>query len=92
MGIGPDEIPIIDRIKAILRRDLKLGEDAAIGDDMILAGGEYELDSLDLLLLMTSIEREFGIRIVDGSITREAFATVATLSAFVEKARAAHGS
>jgi acyl carrier protein len=79
----------IDRIRVILRRDLKLGEDATIGDNMALAGGEFDLDSLDLLLLLTSIEKEFGIKVVEGSIKREAFATLASLSACIESAAAA---
>ena len=89
MGTGSGEPSITERIKVILRRDLKLGDAARIDDHMALAGGEFDLDSLDLLLLITSIEKEFGIRIVEGSIKREAFATVSTLAAFVESARAA---
>ena len=85
-------IPTIDRIRVILRRDLKLGEDATIGDNMALAGGEFDLDSLDLLLLLTSIEKEFGIKIVEGTIKREAFSTLATLSAFIDSARATKGA
>ena len=81
-----------DRIKRILRRDLKLGDAATIGDDMPLAGGEFDLDSLDLLLLITNIEKEFGIKVVDGSIKRETFATVTTLASFVESARTAKGT
>jgi acyl carrier protein len=83
----PSQNGTIERIKSILRRDLKLGDGAAIADDMPLAGGDYDLDSLDLLLLIGSMEKEFGIRIVEGSIKREAFASVATLAAFVDGAR-----
>ena len=87
-----DDAVTIERIRRILRRDLKLGEDARIDDGMALAGGEFDLDSLDLLLLITNIEKEFGIRIVEGSIKRETFATVATLAAFVDSAIAAKGA
>jgi len=92
MGNAAGENSTIDRIRVILQRDLKLGDGARIEDGMALAGGEFDLYSLDLLLLITSIEKEFGIRIVDGSIKREAFATVATLAAFIESARAAPGA
>lgn len=78
--------PIIDRIAALMRRDLKLG-DVAIGPETPLLGGDFDLDSLDVLLLVTSIEKEFGIKIADGAIGREAFKDVATLAGFVEKAR-----
>src|SRR5437762_1070055 len=84
---GQDTPATTERIKTILRRDLKLGEDARIADDMPLVGGEFDLDSLDLLLLITSIEKEFGIRIVEGAIRREAFASVATRGRVVDSAR-----
>src|SRR5262245_66260837 len=80
----------IDRISALMRRDLKLG-DVAISADTPLLGGDFDLDSLDVLLLVTSIEKEFGIKIADGAIGREAFKDVATLASFVEKARAGGG-
>lgn len=73
-----------ERIKHILRRDLKLPEDSLIGDDMPLLGGEFDLDSLDILLLVTSVEKEFGVRIASETIGREAFRSVATLARFVE--------
>jgi acyl carrier protein len=92
MSSQTGDTPTIDRIRVILRRDLKLGEDATISDHMALAGGEFDLDSLDLLLLLTSIEKEFGIKVVEGSIKREAFATLASLSAFIESAQAAKGA
>lgn len=74
----------IERIKIVLRRDLKIGPDVVILDDMPLAGGEFDLDSLDMLLLLTSIEKEFGVRITDGSAGRDVFASVASLAAFIE--------
>lgn len=74
----------IERIKSVLRRDLKLGPEVVIGDDMPLAGGEYDLDSLDMLLLITSIEKEFGVQIKEGSVARETFASVETLGQFIE--------
>lgn len=80
--------PTVERIAALMRRDLKLG-DVPIGPETPLLGGAFDLDSLDVLLLVTSIEKEFGIKIADGAIGREAFRDVATLAGFVEKARAA---
>src|SRR5437763_13811547 len=76
----------VERIAALMRRDLKLG-DAAITAGTPLLGGDFDLDSLDVLLLVTSIEKEFGIRIADGAIGREAFRDVGTLAGFVERAR-----
>jgi acyl carrier protein len=76
-----------ERIKTIMRRDLKLGPGVELPDDMPLAGGQFDLDSLDMLMLVTSMEKEFGIKVADGSIGREAFATIATLAEFVESKR-----
>ncbi len=73
-----------ERIKALLRRDLKLGEDAEVRDDTPLLGGEFDLDSLDVLLLVTSIEKEFGIKIPNEAVGQDAFANVTTLARFVE--------
>ena len=78
--------PTVERIKTIMRRDLKLGNDVTIASDTPLLGGDFDLDSLDVLLLVTSIEKEFGIKVADGAIGREAFADVATLAGFVDRA------
>ena len=74
----------IQRIKTVLRRDLKLGPDVAIPDDMPLAGGKYDLDSLDMLLVLTSVEKEFGVQIKDGTVGRAVFASITTLGRFIE--------
>jgi acyl carrier protein len=77
----------IDRIKTILRRDLKLGQSAVIEDSMPLVGGDLDLDSLDMLLLITSVEKEFGVKIANGSVGREAFRTVESLAEFIDTQR-----
>ena len=74
----------MERIKALLRRELKLGDDAEVRDDTPLLGGEFDLDSLDVLLLVTSIEKEFGIKIPNEAVGQDAFANVTTLARFVE--------
>ncbi len=63
---------------------VKLGEDAEVRDDTPLLGGDFDLDSLDVLLLVTSVEKEFGIKIPNEAVSQEAFANVATLARFVE--------
>lgn len=86
----PDQLAeTAQRIRVILRRDLKLGAAAALPDEMPLSGGDFDLDSLDILLLVASIEKEFGIKIPDVSIGRAAFASIATLAQFVEQHRPA---
>jgi acyl carrier protein len=77
----------IDRIKTVLRTSLKLDSSVEFEDEMPLAGGEYDLDSLDILLIITNIEKEFGLRIREGTMNRSAFATIRTLADFVEQLR-----
>src|SRR5207244_3592255 len=68
---------LLERLKIILRRDLKLGADAPIAGDMSFFNSDIDLDSLDMLLLVTSVEKEFGVKIPNeavGSVTgKEAF-------------------
>lgn len=80
-----------ERIKTILRRDLKLGPHAVIEDDMPLVGGDFELDSLDMVMLVSSIEKEFGIKITDPQAGHEAFASVGALSKMLQ-AKLAEGA
>src|SRR3954452_6057813 len=75
---------VLDRVKTIVRRDLKLGPTAAIADDMPFFGGDIDMDSLDILLLVTSIEKEFGIKVPNAAVGKQVFENVSTLSRFVE--------
>jgi acyl carrier protein len=78
----------LQQTKELLITELKLGGNAMVDDDMPLIGGDYDLDSLDILMLVTSIERHFQIKIPNETIGREAFATVATLASFIDRRRA----
>ena len=79
---------ILDQIKSILRRDLKLGPDAPIADDMAFFGGDVDLDSLDMLLLVTSLEKQFGIKVPNEAVGKEVFQNVATLTRYVQQQKA----
>jgi 3-hydroxyacyl-[acyl-carrier-protein] dehydratase len=74
---------VLSHVKLILRRDLKLGLDAVIPDDMPFLGGEVDLDSLDILLLVTSIEKEFGLRIPNEAVGQAVFQNVSTLTQYI---------
>lgn len=76
--------PTVDRVKRVIRESLRLSPDVPLDDGMPLIGGEYDLDSLDILLMVTSIEKEFGIKIDDKVLGRQAFASVRVLAAFVD--------
>ncbi len=74
---------LLDEVKSILRRDLKLGPAAVIADNMPLVGGELDLDSLDILLVISSIEKHFKFKIPNEIVGRWAFQDVSTLTRFV---------
>lgn len=74
----------MNRVKRVIRTCLKVDEQVVLADTMPLVGGEYDLDSLDILLIVTELEKEFGVKFNDGAMGKSAFATVATLAAFIE--------
>lgn len=80
------------RLRTMLRRDLKLGATAELPEEMPLIGGNMDLDSLDVLLLVTNIEKEFGVKVASGDIGREAFESVGSLIRFVAARCAGGGS
>ncbi len=74
-----------DRVKSVIRACLKIDDDAPIEDAMPLIGGDYDVDSLDILLIVTELEKAFGIKINEGSIGKTTFGSVGTLGDFVEE-------
>ena len=79
------ETQLLDRLKLILRRDLKLGPDVPISDDMPFFGSDIDFDSLDMLLLVTSVEKEFGVKIPNEAVGRTVFESVATLANYIKE-------
>jgi acyl carrier protein len=77
----------LERLEFILRRDLKLGSDIPIQPDTPLIGGDHDLDSLDILMLLTSVEKEFVIKIPNDEVRREIFKTVGTLADSIDERR-----
>jgi len=74
----------LDRVKDLLRRDLKLGGSFEIADDMPLVGSDLDLDSLDFLMVVTSVEKDYGYKIPNDQIGPEIFTSVATLANFLD--------
>lgn len=75
---------LTERVKSLLRRELKLGDDAQIADDMPLLGGEFELDSLDAVLLIGSLEKEFAFTLPKNIDATTMFTNVRSIVAFLE--------
>jgi acyl carrier protein len=77
------------RIERILRNELRLGAEAQIDADTPLAGGDCDLDSLDMLMIVTAVEKDFGLKIPSEELTREAFESVGSLARFIDERRGA---
>ena len=85
MHVPASPILTSHRLILILRRDLKLGADTPIDDATPLLGGDHDLDSLDILLLLTSVEKEFGIKIPNEAVRAEAFRSVGSLAGYIDR-------
>lgn len=75
----------LQQLKLLLRRDLKLGPDIAIPDDMPFSGTDADFDSLDILLLLASIEKQYKIKIPSEAVGKEVFRNLSTLAAYVDE-------
>ncbi|MFA6046744.1 MAG: acyl carrier protein [Phycisphaerales bacterium] len=72
------------RVKTVLRSCLKVDGNTPLDDAMPLVGGEYDMDSLDILLLVTELEKEFGVKIREATMDKGTFSSVATLGDYIE--------
>lgn len=73
-----------DRIRTILRRDLKVGAHVQLEDDTPLFGSATDLDSLDALLLISSVEKDLKIKIPNDLIGRDSFSSIRALATFLD--------
>jgi len=82
--------PLKLRLKELIIRTLKLEGVAAadLRDDAPLFGSGLDLDSIDALELVVSLEKEYGIKISSSEESRQALASIDRLAEFV-RARAA---
>ncbi len=74
----------LDRVKNILRRDLKLGDDYPLEDDAPLVGSDLDLDSLDFLMLVTSVEKDLGYKIPNQDIGPDIFTSVHSFAQYLD--------
>ena len=75
----------LSRLKRILADTLQLGARAeALTLQSNLLGAIPEFDSMAVVTVLTMIEEEFGITIVDDEISADLFDTLGTLLVFVE--------
>jgi acyl carrier protein len=80
----------LDEVKDILADVLSLGETKnTLKADSALLGSIPELDSMAVVHLITAMEDHFGFTVEDDEISASTFATLGSLSAFVESKMAA---
>ena len=76
---------MVENIREILRETLQIGDRAdSLDASSQLLGGIPEFDSMAVVTVLTLVEEEFGIEIQDDEVSAEIFATVGSLSDFVE--------
>ncbi|MCI0587545.1 MAG: phosphopantetheine-binding protein [Planctomycetes bacterium] len=72
------------RVRGTIVQSLRLKKGPEeIEGDAPLFGGSLGLDSIDALELVLAVEREYGVRIQDDAVGREALASVRALVAFL---------
>ena len=84
-----EELAAGERLRSELKRfivqHLRLtGVDpGAIGDEAPLVGSALDLDSIDVLELVTGIEKRYGVRLEDPDLVAKVFTSVNTLASFI---------
>ena len=81
--------PLKTRLKQLIVATLKLEDvtPADLPDDEPLIGSGLNLDSIDALELVVTLEKEFGVKIASSEESRQALASIAHLAEFI-RARA----
>jgi acyl carrier protein len=76
----------LDDVRSLLDFTLQLGGRSLRMDPTSpLLGSLPELDSIAVVSLITTLEEHFGIAVADDEISADTFATLGSLSAFVDR-------
>ncbi len=73
----------LQEVSLILSQTLGLGQ-RRLAPESPLLGAVAELDSMAVASVITALEQHFGIEVHDDEISARHFATLASLSAFVQ--------
>jgi acyl carrier protein len=77
---------VIDDVRMVVSDALQLGaRGGTMAASTPLLGAIPELDSMAVVSVITALEEHFGISVADDEIGAATFATLGSLSAFVEK-------
>jgi len=61
----------------------------SLADDAPLVGGGLDLDSIDILELVTGIEKRYGVRFEDPDLVQRVFASVDSIAKHIAASRGA---
>lgn len=76
----------LDEVRKLLGQTLQLGPRAdGLSMESPLLGSIPELDSMAVISILTALEEHFGFTVDDDEISADIFATLGTLTAFVEQ-------
>ena len=77
---------VADQVKSLLNSVLQLGGRAnSWNEDTVLLGNVPELDSMSIVGIISALEDEFDFTIEDDEIDGDLFATLGSLTRFVEQ-------
>lgn len=79
---------LIPKLKSLMAETLHLEDSdvAHLADDEPLLGGKLDLDSIEALELILSLEKEFGIKIATSEESKNILANLGTLAdSIIEK-------
>ena len=84
-------MPLKTQIKKLIVEDLNLADirPEDIGDDDPLFGDKFGLDSIDAVELVFQLKAHFGVEIKNMKEGRSVLRSINSISAFIEKRRAA---
>jgi acyl carrier protein len=74
----------LDTVKLILGDSLGVATSHLAAESLLL-GSVPELDSMAVISVIAALEDHFGIAVEDGDISAERFATVGSLTEFVQE-------
>jgi acyl carrier protein len=81
---------MLEQVREVLTSALQLDSQSSNWHaDSPLLGAVPELDSIAVINVITALEDRFGIHIHDDEVTSDLFATLGTLTAFIQEKTAA---
>ena len=80
------QVDVLAVVIEIMQTDLKLG-DMPLNRDTQLVGGDLGLDSLDLLMLVTGVEKKLDMKIPNDQLGQETMETIGLFVDFIEQQR-----